>query len=299
MNNDIVGKFEYEQKLILIGDILPSKLLTSRIKKGKKYSQIKSSIVSIGLVEPLVVYNEKSGTKKYMLLDGHIRLEILRDLGENHAVCMMSKDDEAFTYNKRICRLSPVQEHNMILKAIKKNVPEEKITAALGLSKSSLKQRKSLLNDICPEVIEILKKRHFPLGTIRVLKKLKPLRQMYVAEIMVSANNFPVPYAQSLLMVSSDDQLRSSIKKSFNKGVSEDERQKMENEMENLSRDVKMIESDYAKDLLNLQVINGFMSKLLSNKQISRYLEKNHQDMHGVLNNIMISLNYESEIDSF
>ena len=32
--------------------------------------------------------------------------------------CLISKDDEAFTYNKRINRLATVQEHYMILKAI-------------------------------------------------------------------------------------------------------------------------------------------------------------------------------------
>jgi len=31
---------------------------------------------------------------------------------------LISTDDEAFTYNKRISRLSAVQEHRMIAKAI-------------------------------------------------------------------------------------------------------------------------------------------------------------------------------------
>lgn len=41
------------------------------------------------------------------------------------AACLASTDDEAFTYNKRISRLAPIQEHRMILKAIERGVPEE------------------------------------------------------------------------------------------------------------------------------------------------------------------------------
>ena len=45
----------------------------------------------------------------------------------------MATDDETYTYNKRINRLAPVQEHRMILRAIDRGVPEERIAEALGL----------------------------------------------------------------------------------------------------------------------------------------------------------------------
>ena len=32
----------------------------------------------------------------------YFRIEVLRDLGESEVECMVSTDDEAFTYNKRI-----------------------------------------------------------------------------------------------------------------------------------------------------------------------------------------------------
>ena len=68
----------------------------------------------------------------YLLLDGHLRIEVLRDLGETEVECLVSTDDEAFTYNKRISRLSPVQEQRMIAKAIERNVPRDKIARALA-----------------------------------------------------------------------------------------------------------------------------------------------------------------------
>ena len=52
--------------------------------------------------------------------------------------CLVSTDDEAFTYNKRISRLAAVQEHKMILRAIERGVPEEKIAKALNINVQSV-----------------------------------------------------------------------------------------------------------------------------------------------------------------
>ena len=48
-------------------------------------------------------------------------------------VCLVSTDDEAFTYNKRVNRIAIIQEHRMILKAIERGVPEERIAKALNI----------------------------------------------------------------------------------------------------------------------------------------------------------------------
>ena len=53
-----------------------------------------------------------------LILDGHLRILALKDLNVDGVVCLLSTDDEAFTYNKRVNRLATVQEHKMILKAI-------------------------------------------------------------------------------------------------------------------------------------------------------------------------------------
>ena len=60
---------------------------------------------------------DRSSRGKYLLLDGHLRLEALKDMGVVEVVCLVSTDDEAFTYNKPVSRLAIVQEHKIILKA--------------------------------------------------------------------------------------------------------------------------------------------------------------------------------------
>jgi hypothetical protein len=67
-----------------------------------------SLVVWCSHAEPPVVIQDSRGANSYLLLDGHLRIEVLRDLGQTEVECLVSTDDEAFTYNKRISRLSPV-----------------------------------------------------------------------------------------------------------------------------------------------------------------------------------------------
>ena len=64
---------------------------------------------------------------------------------------MISMDDEAFTYNKRVNRLAIIQEHRMILKAIERGVSEERIAKALNVDVGSINRKRRLLDEICPD----------------------------------------------------------------------------------------------------------------------------------------------------
>jgi ParB-like nuclease domain len=76
--------------------------VSGAIKKTPKYAQIIASIREVGIVEPPVVARDSTDAGKYLLLDGHLRIDVLKDMGETEVVCLVSTDDEAFTYNKRV-----------------------------------------------------------------------------------------------------------------------------------------------------------------------------------------------------
>ncbi|WP_423210495.1 ParB/RepB/Spo0J family partition protein [Paracoccus yeei] len=103
--------FEHDCITIAIAELLPLKTLPPTLKSGQKYRQIAASIREVGLVEPPVVARDPGQPGKYLLLDGHVRIEVLKDIGGTEVECLVATDDEAFTYNKRISRLSAVQEH--------------------------------------------------------------------------------------------------------------------------------------------------------------------------------------------
>src|ERR1035441_2134527 len=87
---------------IPIVNILPAKQLKPIVKASQKYHQILSSVREVGIIEPLIVFPQNGNSGTYLLLDGHVRLQVLKDLGQTHAPCLIATDDEAYTYNKRV-----------------------------------------------------------------------------------------------------------------------------------------------------------------------------------------------------
>ena len=83
---------------IPIINILPVKQLKPIVKASQKYRQILSSVREVGIIEPLIVFPQNGNSGTYLLLDGHVRLQVLKDLGQTHAPCLIATDDEAYTY---------------------------------------------------------------------------------------------------------------------------------------------------------------------------------------------------------
>src|SRR5437879_12289245 len=189
-SDTIAQAFGSDCVVVPIASILPVKAIEKNTKSSHKYRQIAASIREIGLVEPPVLIQDSRDTNSYLLLDGHLRIEVLRDLGQTEVECLISTDDEAFTYNKRISRLSPVQEQRMIAKAIERNVPKDKIARALDINVRSISRKVQLLDGICEEAVGLLKDKMCPLAVFDGLRKLNPLRQIEAAELLINANNF-------------------------------------------------------------------------------------------------------------
>ena len=127
---------------IRVDKILPVRKIQPSTKKTKKYRQIFSSIKEVGIIEHLVVYPQDNKSGSYLLLDGHLRLEVLKDIKQEEAPCLISTDDEGFTYNHKINRISSIQEHFMILKAIEKGVSEERIAKALNVNIAKIREKR-------------------------------------------------------------------------------------------------------------------------------------------------------------
>src|SRR5690349_21235364 len=99
--------------------------------------QIVAAIGQVGVVEPPVVARDPDERGKYLLLDGHLRIEALRDRGETHVACLISTHKEAVTYNERVNQIAIIPEHRRNLKAIERRVSEEPtppISCAYSLS---------------------------------------------------------------------------------------------------------------------------------------------------------------------
>ncbi|MBZ9797763.1 plasmid partitioning protein RepB C-terminal domain-containing protein [Mesorhizobium sp. ES1-4] len=269
--------FEKASLRISIDEILPLRQLTPSVLKSVKYAQIAASIAEVGIIEPPVVVRDSTDRNRFHLLDGHIRVDILRARGETEVVCLVATEDEAFTYNKRISRIAIIQEHKMILKAIEKGVSEERLARALNVNITSIRHKRSLLEGICPEVVDLLKDRHVPINTFGELKKLKSIRQIEAAELMIAMNKYSISYAKSLVAATPESQLVRGSKTV--KGLSQQQIDMMEGESATLDREFKAIEQDYGSDHLDVILATGYVARLLENAKVVRHLAHRHPDI--------------------
>ncbi|WP_248118583.1 plasmid partitioning protein RepB C-terminal domain-containing protein [Brevundimonas sp. EYE_349] len=269
--------FEQRVRLLPLEQILPSKMLTASVIDSVKYRRIAASVAEVGLVEPLVVAQVKPGST-YTLLDGHVRLSILKEHGVERARCVVSSDDEAFTYNKRVNRLATIQEHYMIVRAIERGVSEEKLARALNVDIGSIRSRRQLLNGIHDDVAELLKDKPVGIQTFSKLRKMKPIRQLEVAELMVSANNFSASYARALLVTTKATDLVNPQAKAV-PGLSPEQIDRLQRELDAGSHDYHELEASFGDDTLVLVIAAGFLERLLSRPAIDAYLADAHPEM--------------------
>jgi hypothetical protein len=137
----------------------------------------------------------------------------------------------------------------------------------------------NLLEGLCPETVDILKDRQFSPELSRVLRKMKPMRQVECVELMISANNLTVPYAQALLVATPSAGLVEGQRAAKIRGVTPEQMARMAREMANLQDQYRLVEQSYGEDVLNLVLTKGYLAKLVENGKVAKYLKQNEPEM--------------------
>jgi ParB-like chromosome segregation protein Spo0J len=269
-------KFGRDRLRLPLDLLIPLKIVGPAALKTKKYQQIVASVATLGLVEPLVVFPAPDG--RHYLVDGHLRVEALKTLGEAEADCIVSTDDDTYSYNKQVNRIGAVQDHRMIVEAISRGVSEERISQALGLSKMSVKRRRKLLNGIDSEVAEKLAQHHSTAIIFRSLRKMHPQRQREAAELMIGQGNFSSTFAEALVAASKPYQLVGPSRKPMYHAATVRAIAGMEQELAKLQENVKSVEGTFGEDLLQLTVIKGYIAALLNRARVVKWLARNRPE---------------------
>lgn len=280
--------FNTESLVLRVEELLPIRQVDKTGNRSKRYESIVTSIREIGLIEPLMVFPHKSDKGLYLVMDGHSRLLACHELGITEVVCLVANDDESYTYNSKISRLAPIQEQRMILKAVENGVPIAKIAAALNLKERDIRARMRVTEGLCQEVIDKLKDKQVPPPALRLLKKVVKSRQIEIAELLTAANNYSRPYIEAMVFGTAKEKLVSKHLPRTRKVKAED-LERMQGEMEALSKEYKVCEQTFSAGVLQLTLFRAFLKKLLSNPKVDRFLNKRHGDLHRELSEIAAS----------
>jgi hypothetical protein len=272
--------FEMRKIRLTLENILPMRLVKAEEKATYRFKTIIGSIPEVGLVEPLVVYPQKDLPGKYMLKNGHLRYFALKDLGKTEADCLIATDDECYTYNARISRLPPIQEHKMIVKAVNNGVSPERLAVVLNMPLRVVQASMNLLKGIHPDAAELLKDKNICPKAIRLFKRVNGNRQIEMAEMMVTMNNYVAGYAEAMVLGTPQHQLVNPDEPKKKAGMSPEDIARMESEMESLERDLKAVTDNYTENIFTLQTARTYVKNLLKNAKVVRYLNANHSEIY-------------------
>ena len=264
--------FEFNVLTIALDRLLPSRTIPEKLKISAKYRSLLASIKEVGIIEPLNVFPQKGG--RYLIMDGHVRLEALRDAGFPEAPCLVAKEDEAYTYNQKVNRISQIQANRMIIKALNAGVPEERIAKALNLAVHTIKSSRSLLKEICPEAVALLQDKLVSRKTLMLMKKVRPIRQIEMAEIMVAAGTYSGTYARALLMTTPRSQLVDPSGARKIPGIQPEDLARIEHEMKVQEQDFRLLDETYTEHVMALTIARGYLRSLLDNGRVVRFLSQ-------------------------
>jgi DNA-binding CsgD family transcriptional regulator len=296
MNDVAVPAFENKLRQIQISDIQPLHEVDPTIRRSSKYRRIRSSIQTVGLVEPLAIFPSKVEPGQWLLLDGHVRLDVIRKLGWDKVNCLVAAEDEGFTYNKRVAKLPLVQEHFMISRALDRGVSPEKIAKALNLEVNTVKSRKSILDGICPEVIEMLKHKTVSPMVFRAIRPMKPARQVVVVDLMLSGGCLTSTYARALREGTKEVDLKDNYRTKRRQSLSAEQILRIQRETEALEQEYKLVDDSFGEEVLDLVVVCAYVARLLRNDEIARFLNGHYQEIADTLRGVVAAASPDQEL---
>lgn len=241
----------------------------------REHDRIIASIKAVGLIEPLVIFPEG---EDYVILDGVQCYRALVELGVEVVPCILGKQREAFTGNRMVNRVSPIQEHRMIEKSLGE-VDEAAIAAALGISGLGHRLKKTLLKQLHPDVATA-----FDAGKItRVCAKefthVKPPRQKEILQVMASQDDYTTIFARTLVIKTPAEQRESRGRKHnpWDKTTQKkNDLLKKLAEAEQKHDFYSQLYKQYTVDLLRLAI---YTRSLLTNARLRAYLDQRHAEI--------------------
>ena len=255
-------------------------------------------------VDPLPVYGP-TGVEEIALgamqigiadTEGHW-IQFLGNLGVHEAPCLIAKDDETFSYNHHINRLSNIAEHYMIRRAIDRGVSKERLARAFNVNLSSINRRINLLEGICPEAIDLLQDKQFTPDVTRILRNMKAARKVEAVELMIASNSITVAHAEALLKATPPEQ-RTDVKPAERekKTAPIEQIEKLEKEMSQVQEKYQEAGSSYGSDLLNLVVAKGYLTKLLANGAVKSYIGRHEPEIMTQLELVVNTVSMEEAV---
>jgi hypothetical protein len=250
--------------------------LRERTISKRDYDRIAASIKAVGLLEPLVVYPEG---EDYLILDGVQRYRILLEMGIEVVPCILGKEREAFTCNRMVNRLSPLQEHRMIKTSLDKKLDEQTIANALGTAGIGHRLKEALLSQLHPDVAAAFDAGTLSRSCTREFTHVKPARQREILSAMEGYNDYSTAFARTLVLKTAPN-MRETRRRKTNpwdkKTQKKNDLIKKLAEAEERHDFYSRLYKQYTVDLLRIAI---YARSLITNVRLRAYMDEHYPEI--------------------
>ena len=257
--------------------------LHERKVNARSYNRLMSSIKSIGLIEPLCVYKENGS---YVILDGFLRYKVCLNLGIETLPCMILPNKDAYTPNRMVNHITPIQESKMITQSLD-TLSEERIVQTLGLTTLRNHIDRETFIHLHQQVIDAYEDRTIRKVTATEMAYVKPERQVAILEEMRRVSDFSASFARTLILRTPPNLRNKKLKRRspWEQGAKQKKELAVKLEEAEQRYDFySMLYRQYVTDLLKLCI---YVRKLISNEKVSSYLKEHHAEIFATFQRIV------------
>lgn len=272
-------------KDVSMSKLIPIKERNINFKTNRGYHKILSSIMTIGLIEPLCVYQDNEA---YFILDGYLRYKACEQLGVVEVPCLLFRDKEAYTYNRMVNRLSACQESRMLRESLKK-INKETIADVFGIKSISYRLGAELNKHLHPSVVKIIDNNLIARNCALELTHVTHDRQLEILKEMKKCNDYSVSLVRALVIKTPPAQRNPDKKHTRTKPwqLNTTKKEELVTKLEEVGKRYDFyinLYRQYSTDLLKLCI---YVRKLITNKAIKEYLGTEQIEILSYFENIV------------
>ncbi|HOX06837.1 MAG TPA: ParB N-terminal domain-containing protein [Planctomycetota bacterium] len=268
---------DIQGKDIPMEELVPVRTRNINLATNRGFVKILSSIRAVGLIEPLCVYPEDG---KHHILDGFLRYKACESLGLRTVPCIIYKTKEAYTFDRMVNSLSPVQETKMLRTSLK-TLDEATIAEVFGLRSIKYRLGTNAIKLLHPEVVKALDDSRLSRKCAEEFTHVKHRRQITMLREMGRNNDHSLSFARALVLKTPESLRTEEEPKKKRKAPwlgNASKGRDLVNKLEAVTKQHDFFTNlyrDYSTDLLRLCI---YVRKLVTSEKIRAHLVSGHAE---------------------
>jgi ParB family chromosome partitioning protein len=249
--------------------LMPLKKRKINFQTNRGYKRIKSTIQRAGLLDPLCVYPENG---YYYILDGYLRYMILKELSVKLVPCQIQQSKEAYTYNRMVNNLSPVQQSRMIRKSLD-TIDKKTIEAAFGVKSLDYQLATDILSQLHEDAITAVDQEIITRRSATELTHVNKKRQQQILKEMNRTKDYSISFARAMVIKTPPEMRCQNRKKKMPWTDNLEKKQQLTEKLKETEERYDFYSLLYRQYSFDLVKLCAYTRQLITNENIRAHLE--------------------------